>query len=192
MAVDGISGEVFKGSGGTGPATAIGKTKVHVLTADLESYDITKDGQAIVRLKNGVIVNFQTDKLKEKKGYASSIFIENGYTALANIKAQEGSSILVQGTKGDDKIVVKDSEGVHIWPRTGNDFVAFLDSKRSQALLSGAEAGTVLGYNCYMSHQSDNLQIEHIPFGITYSKKPNEEAKPKDPPKKVEETKQTK
>ena len=192
MSVNAISNEVFKGSGGTGAATKIGNTNVHVLTADLKSYDITEDGQAIVRLKNGVIVNIPTDKLAEKEGYASSIFIENGYTALANIKAKEGSSILVQGTKGDDKIVVKDSEGVHVWPKKGNDFVAFIDSKRSQASLSGAESGMVLGYSSYMSHPSDNLKIESIPFGITYSKKPNEDAKPKDTPKKVEETKQTK
>ena len=192
MSVNAISNEVFKGSGGTGAVTEIGNTSVNVLTADLESYDITKDGHVIVRLKNGVKVNFEIDKLEKKEGYASSIFIENGYTALANIKAKEGSSILVQGTNGDDKIIVKDSKGVHVLPKKGNDFVAFIDSKRSQALLGGAESGTVLGYSSYMSHPSDNLKIESIPFGITYSKKPNEEAKPKDTLKKVEETKQTK
>ena len=117
-------------------------------------------------------INYNPKDLKssDKVGL---IRTSNGYTAVENIKVdskrQESLPLLISGTKGDDKIVVKNCEFVDVTPHEGKDFILYQDSESCNTSIYKGGSGTIFGGS--YSYMPKNIDIKHIPGGIEYSTK---------------------
>ena len=145
---------------------------IYVKKDALESVDTCKDGQKVVRLKNGIIFNFYPQDLVEDKNHFGCVEVGEGYTGFSGIKIKDDSwlGLHIQGTKGDDKITLKDCTKANVNANGGNDLFILLNSN-STINAQGGGSGTIFGRHSGIIYDSNKTEIKSIPNGSIFGPK---------------------